>query len=120
VDVVKDGSLVFSRDQIITSSQASKNFGEIRRRARKAPLYVADRNNIDTVIVDYETFEEMAVELERLREQQFYASLSQRLREGDADSARKSILLADAMGDAAYAECLRLDPEAVSDEDLCD
>jgi PHD/YefM family antitoxin component YafN of YafNO toxin-antitoxin module len=118
VEAVKDGRLVFGRDQIVTSSQASKNFGEIRRRAKKAPLYVTGRNSIDTVIVDYEVFEDMAVELEHLREQQFYASLSQRLREGDADTARESVSLADAMGEAAYADFLGIDPDVVPDEDL--
>ena len=67
--VVADGKLTFSREQVISSTQASKNFGECRRRARREPLFVTDRNaSIETVIVDYDEFEAMAVELERLRQ----------------------------------------------------
>ena len=39
MDAVMNGKLVFGRDQIVSSSQASKNFGEIRKRARKEPLF---------------------------------------------------------------------------------
>lgn len=118
MDAVMNGRLVFGRDQIVSSSQAGKNFGEIRKRARKEPLYVSDRNTIDTVIVDYETFESMAVELEELREQRFYANVAQRLRDGDADGGRESVSLEEAMGEEDYASWLQLDPEAVSDEGL--
>lgn len=118
MDAVINGKLVFGRDQIVSSSQAGKNFGEVRKRARKEPLFVSDRNTIDTVIVDYETFESMAVELEELREQRFYAKVAQRLREGDADENRQSVSLEEAMGEHSYAAWLQLDPEAVSDEEL--
>ena len=118
MDIVIDGRLVFGRDQIVSSSQAGKNFGEIRKRAREAPLYVSDRNNIDTVIVDYETFEGMAVELEELREQKLYAVAAQRLREGDNDAARLDVSLEEAMGEKEYASWLQLDPDVVSDEDI--
>ena len=73
MDAVMNGKLVFSRDQIVSSSQARKNFGEMRKRARKEPLFALDRNTIDTVIVDFKAFEGMAVELEELREQRFFA-----------------------------------------------
>ena len=118
MDAVMNGKLVFGRDQIVSSSQASKNFGEIRKRARKEPLFVSDRNTIDTVIVDYETFEGMAVELEELREQRFFAKVAQRLREGEADGSRQSVGLEEAMGKEGYAAWLQLDPDAVSDEEL--
>lgn len=118
MDAVMNGKLVFGRDQIVSSSQAGKNFGEIRKRARKEPVFVSDRNTIDTVIVDYETFEGMAVELEELRERQFYAKVAQRLREGDADANRQSIGFEQAMGEEGYAAWLQLDPDAVSDEEL--
>lgn len=118
MDAVMNGKLVFGRDQIVSSSQAGKNFGEMRKRARKEPLYVSDRNTIDTVIVDYETFEDMAVELEELREQRFYAKVAQRLREGSIDDDRQSVGLEEAMGEDGYAAWLQLDPDAISDEEL--
>jgi PHD/YefM family antitoxin component YafN of YafNO toxin-antitoxin module len=77
---VIDKKLVFSRDQVLTSTQASKNFGEARRRARHEPQFVSDRNSgIDTVIVDFDEFEAMVVELEELREERLYAIAAQRL-----------------------------------------
>ena len=72
--VVADGKLAFSKDRVVSATQASKNFGECRRRAKREPLFVTDRNaSIETVIVDYDEFEAMAVELEQLRLQRLYA-----------------------------------------------
>ena len=51
---VIDNKLVFGREQVLTSTQASKNFGEARRRARREPQFVSDRNDgIDTVNLGY-------------------------------------------------------------------
>ena len=36
---VIDKKLVFGREQVLTSTQASKNFGEARRRARREPQF---------------------------------------------------------------------------------
>ena len=56
--VVADGKLAFSKDRVVSATQASKNFGECRRRAKREPLFVTDRNaSIETVIVDYDEFE---------------------------------------------------------------
>ena len=75
---VIDKKLVFGREQVLTSTQASKNFGEARRRARREPQFVSDRNDgIDTVIVGFEEFEAMAVELEQLREERLHAIAAQ-------------------------------------------
>ena len=55
--VVADGKLAFSKDRVVSATQASKNFGECRRRAKREPLFVTDRNaSIETVIVDYDEF----------------------------------------------------------------
>ena len=118
MDTVMNGRLVFGRNQIVSSSQAGKNFGEIRKRALKEPQFVSDRNTIDTVIVDFKTFESMAIELEELREQRFYEKVAQRLREGGADENRQSVGFEEAMGEEDYAAWLQLDPETVSDEEL--
>ena len=77
---VVDDRIVFGRDQVLTSTQAGKNFGEARRRARLKPQFVSDRNDgIDTVIVGFDEFEAMAVELERLREERLYAVAAARV-----------------------------------------
>ncbi len=119
MDAVRDGKLTFSRDQIVSSSQAAKNFGEMRHRARLAPLYVSDRNDgIDTVIVSYETFESLALELEELRLQRFYDAVATRLTHGEADPTRCPVELSEAMGKKRYAEWESSDPNLISDKDL--
>ena len=102
---VIDKKLVFGRDQVVTSTQASKNFGEARRRARKGPLFVSDRNDgIDTVIVGYDEFEAMAVELQQLREERLYAVAAARVAQIDAnpDPDREMPSLRDVMGHERY------------------
>ncbi|WP_165056573.1 MULTISPECIES: hypothetical protein [unclassified Adlercreutzia] len=102
---VVEGKIAFGRDQVVTSTQASKNFGEMRRRAKSAPLFVSDRNDgIDTVIVGFDDFEQMAVELERLREERLYAIAATRLTEGDADPNRRGIPVEEAIGGDAFAK----------------
>ena len=97
---VIDRKLVFGREQVLTSTQASKNFRQARRRARQEPQFVSDRNDgIDTVIVGYEEFEAMAVELEQLREERLHAIAAARTRSGgEADPSRKGIPFADVVG----------------------
>ena len=110
--------LLFSRDQIVTATQASKNFGEVRERALGEPIFVSGRNGIDTVIIDYQTFEDMSIELANLREQHFYSVAAQRVLEGDATPDRERIALKDAMGVESFGEFQTINPEAISDEDL--
>ena len=116
---VIDKKLVFGRDQVLTSTQASKNFGEARKRARREPQFVSDRNNgIDTVIVGYDEFEAMAVELEELRKEHLYAIAAQRILQHDA-GADQGIPFNDVVGDAAFDSLV--DNEAaseISDEEL--
>ena len=115
---VHDKKLVFGRDQVVTSTQASKNFGEARRRARRGPLYVSDRNDgIDTVIVGFDEFEEMAVELQQLREERLYALATARVAEIDANPDREMPTLRDVMGHEHYdalkaAEALDSTPDS--------
>lgn len=111
--------LVFGRDQIITATQASKNFGEVRRRSKRAPLYVSDRNSeIDTVIVDFDEFEAMAVELEALREERFYAVAAERLAASREPGAEKPVPLEEVLGPEGYGAFLEIDPDDPSDEEL--
>lgn len=91
---VIDKKLVFGRDQVVTSTQASKNFGEARRRARRGPLFVSDRNGgIDTVIVGYDEFEEMAMGLQQLREERLYAVAADRTRKSMPIPTARCLLL---------------------------
>lgn len=104
---VVDKKLVFGRDQVLTSTQASKNFGEARRRARTEPQFVSDRNNgIDTVIVGYDEFEAMALELQELREEHLYALAAARVAKADADPNHKMIPFEDVLGNERYETML--------------
>ena len=117
--VVADGKLTFSREQVISSTQASKNFGECRRRARREPLFVTDHNaSIETVIVDYDEFEAMAVELERLRHERLYATAAERLAEADAHPRDALITFEEMLGEDGYRSFLEIDPDDMPDEEL--
>lgn len=116
---VIDEKLVFGRDQVVTSTQASKNFGEMRRRAKEQPLFVSDRNDgIDTVIVGYEEFESMALELARLREELFYDIAGRRVAAADADPHHAPVALEDVVGEAGYRAIVSLDTESIPDEEM--
>lgn len=116
---IANGKLTFSRDQVVSASRASKNFGEMRRRARQNPLYVSDRNDgIDTVIVSYDEFEEMALELSRLQDEQFYHIAAERVAAADSDAGHQSISLEATIGSSAYAALAQEDTETISDEEL--
>ena len=46
-------------DQMVKSSEAAKKFGEMRKRAKKAPLYITENGTIDTVLISYSEYEYM-------------------------------------------------------------
>lgn len=116
---VLNQKLVFGRDQVVTSTQASKNFGEARRRARQEPLFVSDRNDgIDTVIVSYDDFEAMAVELEELREERLHATAAERLAIRAANPGKQGIPVEDVIGTDTFQAMIQAeenDPMADSE-----
>lgn len=112
---VLEDKVVFGRDQVVTSTQASKNFGQMKERARTAPLFVSDRNSgIDTVIMSFDEFEQMAVELEQLREQLLYAEAARRVQQADADPNHMGIPVEESMDAAELASFF----DAVEDDDF--
>lgn len=117
--VVVDGRLAFCRDQVVSATHASKNFGECRRRAKREPLFVTDRNaTIETVIIDYDAFEAMAVELEQLRLDKLYMTAAARLAEVDSNPEDSTVPLSDVMGEEGYRSFLEIDPDEIPDEEL--
>lgn len=58
----------FTRDQLISSSFASKHFGQIREHARKEPLVIMDNGDLDTVILGYDQYEQLVGRLLDLEE----------------------------------------------------
>ena len=117
--VVANGKIAFSRDRIVSATQASKNFGECRRRAKEEPLFVTDRNaHVDTVIVDFDEFEAMSLELERLRLERFYATAADRLAEIDTDPEQATVSLSEALAEEELRDFLDLDIDETPDEML--
>lgn len=74
--------LTFTKEQLITASMASKQFGELRKKAKMHPMFITDNGDVDTVIVGYEYFEQMfrrLKELEQLEEEKILAERIDRL-----------------------------------------
>ena len=116
---VMDGKVLFSRDQVVSSTQASKNFGAMKERAREEPLFVSDRNaKVDFVLLSFDEFERMAVEIDSLRREKLYATAAERVEEADADSSHEPIPLSEAMDEEGYERFLAAEPDGVSDGDL--
>lgn len=118
VSVVED-KVTFSPDYVVTSSQADKNFYKIRCKARTSPMLVSDTNNgIDTVVIGYEEFKAMALELERLRDRDFYDIAASRVERANSNSSHKSIPLSDVVDSKTLDSIMNADTESISDEEL--
>lgn len=62
----------FNKDQLITSTEASKRFGELRKKAKEAPQFIMENGNVETVVLDYRYFESLfmrMIELEQKEEE---------------------------------------------------
>ncbi|WP_172136076.1 type II toxin-antitoxin system Phd/YefM family antitoxin [Adlercreutzia sp. ZJ473] len=117
--VVTNGKLAFSRDRIVSATHASKNFGECRSRAKHEPIFVTDRNaSVETVIMGYDEYEAMALELERLRVEKLHAEAAARLAEVDADPKGAVIPLREVLGEEGYRDFLAINADDVPDEEL--
>lgn len=60
----------FTRDQLIPSSIASKNFGKVRKQARDIPQFISENGIVDTVVMGYDQFESMYQRLRELEERE--------------------------------------------------
>jgi PHD/YefM family antitoxin component YafN of YafNO toxin-antitoxin module len=58
----------FTFDQIVKSTVAAKNFGQLRKLARTNPIVVTDNGIPDSVIISYATFESMIQAIQSLEE----------------------------------------------------
>lgn len=104
----------FTRDQITSATMAAKRFSEIRRKAKVEPQFISEHNEIDSVVLDYETYEEMWKELYELREIEVELRAEHRLY---AD-APEPILLEELKGPGGYAEFEAIDPDCIPDAEL--
>jgi len=72
----------FSKEQIISSTDVAKKFGEARRKAKSNPIFITEKGNVDTVLLNYDYFEQMysrLVELEKKAEEQILLDRIERL-----------------------------------------
>ena len=105
---------VFTKDQVVSATEASKSLSAVRKRAKHAPQFIADHNDIDTVIVDYAAYEEMYGALQYLRELEIDRIAADRLHDGPHDPVPfEKALTADEL-----VEFESIDPDSISDEDL--
>lgn len=68
-----------TKDQIVKSSVASKNFGQYRRKAKLNPIYISDNGDIDTVLLAYDYFEQMYERLLELEAKEENRIISERI-----------------------------------------
>lgn len=106
----------FNTDQTTSATYASKHFGQIRKKAKESPQFVLENNIVDTVILDYKSYEEMYTELQALREIAWEISIANRLKNADKTNVRYS--LKEVMGKEEYNEFRNIDPNSISDEEL--
>lgn len=75
----------FTVDQLVSSTQAVKNFGELRRRAKAKPIAITDNGDVDTIIVGYSYFEKMYARLMELEDKEEDRILGERIDRLDKD-----------------------------------
>ena len=108
----------FSVDQMISATDASKKFAEVRRRAKNEAQFVTDHNAVDSVILSYEDYESMYAELEKLREIVFLQRVATRLGLRDIDPNRRRLSMREGMGEDLYREFQSYDADMIPDEEL--
>lgn len=69
----------FTADQLVSSSIASKKFGELRKKAKVLPQIITENGAVDTVLVGYPYFEHMFERLTELEEQEEERILNERI-----------------------------------------
>lgn len=73
----------FTADQLISASNAAKNFGELRKKAKNLPQFITDNGEVDTVVVGYDYFEKMYARLKELEAKEEAFILQERMNRYD-------------------------------------
>ncbi|SDO03364.1 Antitoxin Phd_YefM, type II toxin-antitoxin system [Paenibacillus sp. yr247] len=71
--------LTFTADQLVSSTIASKKFGELRKKAKDLPQFITENGAVDTVLVGYPYFEQMFERLTELEEKEEERILNERI-----------------------------------------
>lgn len=78
---------VITKEQMIQSSVAAKTFGGLRKKAKLLPQFITENGIVDTVILDYNYYEEMYERLMELEAKEEANILEQRLERLDQNPA---------------------------------
>lgn len=84
-DVTLMNKPTFTVDQLIPASQAAKNFGGLRKKAKEKPIAITDNGDVDTIVVGYEYFEQMYARLMQLEQLEEERTLTERVARLDKD-----------------------------------
>ena len=74
-------------DQLITSSEAAKKFGDLRKKAKVLPQFITDNGTVDSVLISYELFEQMYDRLAQLEDEEERRILLQRIESSEQNPA---------------------------------
>lgn len=69
----------FNVDQMTSASDAEKQFGRVRKNAKLHPQAITDNGKIDSVILDYNYYEELYCRIQELEEQEENRILLERI-----------------------------------------
>lgn len=72
---------VFTKDQMISSTEVARKFSEARKRAKEAPLGIIDRSGLSSVLMDYDQYEKMFIYIQELEEKLLEAEVLKRSEE---------------------------------------
>lgn len=64
---------------MVTSSFASKHFGDLRKKAKIAPLFITENGAVDTVVISYKDFEKIYQRIFELEESEILEKRIKRL-----------------------------------------
>ena len=70
---------VITKEQMVQSSVAAKQFGSLRKKAKRLPQFVTENGTIDTVVLDYNYYEEIYERLMELEIKEETGILEQRI-----------------------------------------
>ena len=70
---------IITKDQMVQSSVAAKKFGSLRKKAKQLPQFITENGTIDTVVLDYDYFEQMYERLMELEAKEEAGILEQRI-----------------------------------------
>lgn len=116
VDVMTIERPRFDKKQIVPATAASKKFAEVRKNAKLEPQFISDHNEIDSVVLNYDEYEKMFMELNYLRNLEFERRIADRIKIADQNGVRYSI--EDVLGKDEFKEFKKIDPDVIPDEDL--